>query len=398
VTTLVRHLEKSLGEVVTTSWDNTARLWDVATGASLAVLQGHAQMVTSTVFSSDGARVVTASWDNTARVWDAKTGVSLAVLQGHTQRVTSAAFSPDGARVVTASDDNTARLWAVWPLLTTDTVTYVEVSVLRGLSQEEQASLFLTESDVAEGSASADDPTVMCDRLAGEPFDPHRRAPGAPFEHINAQRAVPACRAAVEAAPEEPRFRYQLGQALSRAYKEDEAVACIRAAAEMSYPVAQRDLGYLYENGSGVAKDDTKALALYRKAAEGGFAPAFSDEGRLYWEGIGTVADHAEAIRWFERGANQGDPFSHRRLAELYEIGGDHLPRNLEKALFHHAVEANLLEAVGYSSEAAMACARRGSLARATARDRRPNSPRSCRLAPEGIVASTSPRSRCWFA
>ena len=75
--------------------------------------------------------------------------------------------------------------------------------------------------------------------------------------------------------------------------------------------------------------------------------------------------DRAEAVRWFERGADQGDPFSHRRLAELYEIGGDQLPQNLERALFHHAIETRLFEAAGDTSEAAIARARRGSLARA---------------------------------
>ncbi len=64
---------------------------------------------TGAAFSPDGARVVTGSDDNTARLWDAKTGAALATLAGHTELVKSAAFSPDGTRVVTASADETAR-------------------------------------------------------------------------------------------------------------------------------------------------------------------------------------------------------------------------------------------------------------------------------------------------
>jgi WD40 repeat protein len=102
--------------VVTASWDHTARVWDAATGKTLASLQGHTSWVNSATFSPDGARVVTASWDQTARVWDAATGKTLASLQGHTDEVNSAAFSPDGARVVTASRDQTARVWLLYPI------------------------------------------------------------------------------------------------------------------------------------------------------------------------------------------------------------------------------------------------------------------------------------------
>ena len=49
---------------------------------------------------------MTTSEDNTARLWDSKTGAALKVLQGHKDSVNSAAFSPDGKRVVTASDDH----------------------------------------------------------------------------------------------------------------------------------------------------------------------------------------------------------------------------------------------------------------------------------------------------
>jgi WD40 repeat protein len=80
----------------------------------------------SAAFSPDGTRVVTASNDKTARVWDAATGKSLAIALEHQREVVSAAFSPDGTRVVTASFDNTARVWetrldetpcAGWPAL-----------------------------------------------------------------------------------------------------------------------------------------------------------------------------------------------------------------------------------------------------------------------------------------
>ncbi len=114
--------------VLTTSDDNTARLWDAQTGQSLLVLPGHECGrniiagdrqcgITHAAFSHNGLRVLTVSNDKTVRLWDAQSGQSLFVLQGYEDRVTHAAFSPDGARVFTTSED--MPLWSVvrlWPL------------------------------------------------------------------------------------------------------------------------------------------------------------------------------------------------------------------------------------------------------------------------------------------
>ena len=74
-------------------------------------LRGHRNTVSSAAFSPDGRRVVTASVDNTARIWDVASGRELATLSGHKNIVTSAAFSPDGRMVVTASHETTAKIW-----------------------------------------------------------------------------------------------------------------------------------------------------------------------------------------------------------------------------------------------------------------------------------------------
>jgi WD40 repeat protein len=104
--------------------DNTARIWDAATGTELAILRGHEGPVHSAVFSPDGSRIVTASNDNTARIWDAANGKEIAVLRGDVSNVVSAVFSPDGTRIVTASSDWTARIW--------DAASENEIAVLRG--------------------------------------------------------------------------------------------------------------------------------------------------------------------------------------------------------------------------------------------------------------------------
>jgi WD40 repeat protein len=100
-------------KVVTTSYDYTARIWDVATGNLLKTLVGHTSVVLVANFSSDGTKVVTASIDKTAKIWDVATGNLLFDLVGHTGTVNRAYFSSDGTKVVTASYDKTAKIWDV---------------------------------------------------------------------------------------------------------------------------------------------------------------------------------------------------------------------------------------------------------------------------------------------
>jgi WD40 repeat protein len=45
------------------------------------------------------------------RVWDLRSGRSIMVLEGHVKGVLSTAFSPNGYQMATGSEDNSARLW-----------------------------------------------------------------------------------------------------------------------------------------------------------------------------------------------------------------------------------------------------------------------------------------------
>jgi WD40 repeat protein len=56
---------------------------------------------------------VSASYDNTLKVWDVATGECVATLEGHSGSVKSVAISPDGRRVVSGSGDGTLKLWGL---------------------------------------------------------------------------------------------------------------------------------------------------------------------------------------------------------------------------------------------------------------------------------------------
>ena len=97
--------------LATAGRDGTARLWDPATGKHLRTLTGPAGWVRAVAFSPDGRLLATASYEGTALVWDPATGEHLRTLTGHTGWVRGVAFSPDGRLLATASYDKTARLW-----------------------------------------------------------------------------------------------------------------------------------------------------------------------------------------------------------------------------------------------------------------------------------------------
>ena len=56
-------------DLATGSCDATIRLWDLATGQPAATLFGHAELVTSAAFSTDGRTLATGSRDGTVRLW-----------------------------------------------------------------------------------------------------------------------------------------------------------------------------------------------------------------------------------------------------------------------------------------------------------------------------------------
>jgi WD40 repeat protein len=109
--------------VLTTKKDNTAALWDTATGGLRTVLHGHDHAINTAVFCPDGHLIATASDDGTARIWDSESGNQVFALR-HEDQVKSATFSADGKRILTASWDKTARIWS--------TDTGALLAVLRG--------------------------------------------------------------------------------------------------------------------------------------------------------------------------------------------------------------------------------------------------------------------------
>lgn len=113
----------------------------------------------------------------------------------------------------------------------------------------------------------------------------------------------------------------QIGNDLYDASQYKVAVKWYRKAAEQGNNTAQFNLGYMYDEGVGVSKNDVEAVKWYRKAAEQGDSWSQYYIGTLYHTGDGVDQDFEEAIKWFQKSAEQGDKFGQYSLGRVYEWG-----------------------------------------------------------------------------
>ncbi len=85
-------------------------LIDLKTGARRK-FSAHQKATLALEFDSRGERLLTSSSDNTAKLWSAAEGRLLQTYRGHREFVISAVFSPDERRVLTCANDSTVKLW-----------------------------------------------------------------------------------------------------------------------------------------------------------------------------------------------------------------------------------------------------------------------------------------------
>lgn len=99
------------------------------------------------------------------------------------------------------------------------------------------------------------------------------------------------------------------------------ALKLLRPSAEHGNATAQTDLGWMYEQGSGVTKDFKEAMRWYRLAAEQGFGRAQYNLGVMYYEARGTAANSQEALKWYRMAAAKGDEDAQYNLGFMYANG-----------------------------------------------------------------------------
>jgi TonB family protein len=99
------------------------------------------------------------------------------------------------------------------------------------------------------------------------------------------------------------------------------AFALLEPFAEKGNASAQRNVGLLYRNGHGVARNDAEAVRWLSESALQGNASAQNDLGTMYLDGRGVAKDSHTASLWFKQSALQGSPFGLANLGLSYTQG-----------------------------------------------------------------------------
>jgi len=96
--------------LVSSSVDNSARIWDVSSAGTIKTLRGDA--FRSADFDPKGDYVVTGNGSGQAKIWEVTSGKELLVIdRASSGLVFSTKFSPNGKYVATGGEDNTVKIW-----------------------------------------------------------------------------------------------------------------------------------------------------------------------------------------------------------------------------------------------------------------------------------------------
>ena len=93
--------------IVTSGFDNSIILWDVATGKEVRLFNRHTDAVWSVVFSPDGKQILSSSADQTIKLFDVLSGDLVHSWDIPKDEVRHAYFSPDGKYVMLIGNRDT---------------------------------------------------------------------------------------------------------------------------------------------------------------------------------------------------------------------------------------------------------------------------------------------------
>ncbi|KAG2101366.1 WD40-repeat-containing domain protein [Suillus discolor] len=100
--------------------EDSIKIFDTTTWQQIAVLEGHTNVVYSLTLFPNDRLLASTSWDKTARLWNLETNLQIGPSLQHKTDVTCAAFSADGKLLSTAGwQDKNAHTWDIQDILKT---------------------------------------------------------------------------------------------------------------------------------------------------------------------------------------------------------------------------------------------------------------------------------------
>ncbi|WP_076860265.1 tetratricopeptide repeat protein [Bradyrhizobium mercantei] len=193
---------------------------------------------------------------------------------------------------------------------------------------------------------------VLCDRLAADPTDPDKPADVKGVSEIASADVATAIKYCAVAARSSRRAMYELGRAYAANRQTGEAASAWRKAADKGSTSAMVELGVLYGNGTGVAKDEAQARKLFERAAQAGNARGVSNLAAL---GGSAAADPARARELLAKSAETNAEAQYQLGMMLAEGKGGAQDDAGARALFEKAAAQNhagALERMGAFSQA----------------------------------------------
>ena len=107
---------------------------------------------------------------------------------------------------------------------------------------------------------------------------------------------------------------FEKGEAANQRNDYSEAAEWYLKAAELGHAGAQCNLGWMYENGTGVTRDKNESVKWFKKAAGQGEMNAQFNLGVMYENGDGVPKDLNEARIWFGKAASKGHVMAKEKL------------------------------------------------------------------------------------
>lgn len=105
------NLHPSETHLVTGGYDQSVRLWDIATGAVVKTFRNHFASVCDVQFNRHANFIVSGSKDGTIRLWDILSGLCVHTLRQTLGEVTSISMASNGYTLLSGSRNNSNRLW-----------------------------------------------------------------------------------------------------------------------------------------------------------------------------------------------------------------------------------------------------------------------------------------------